>query len=134
MGRTALCSSARIGVSHPTFTSNAIAQSRSSGSIRSPALRITVSQSMNYTKSSGSWYNINSRFVRPGMTTLVLEQDPVAGKVAPTADPLIVELGDGRSLTVLVADARGRLWMARTAGGIAVLQGDCLAIEWPDLD
>src|SRR3989304_1402554 len=103
MGRTALCSSARIGVSHPTFTSNAIAKSRSSGSIRSPALRITVSQSMNYTKSSGSWYNINSRFVRPGMTTLVLEQDPVAVKVALTADHLIVELGDGRSLTVPLA-------------------------------
>src|SRR3972149_3484098 len=134
MGRTALCSSARIGVSHPTFTSNAIAQSRSSGSIRSPALRITVSQSMNYTKSSGSWYNINSRFVRPGMTTLVLEQDPVAGKGALAAGHPVVELGDGRSLTVPLAWYPRLLYGSPAERQNWLLLGDGYAIEWPDLD
>ena len=68
------------------------------------------------------------------MTTLVLEQDPVAVKVALTADHLVVELADGRSLTVPLE------WYPRLLHGgeserhnLQIL-GDGYAIEWPDLD
>ena len=68
------------------------------------------------------------------MTTLVLEQDPVAINVAITADRLIVELADGRSFTVPLA------WYPRLQHGSESerqnwqLLGDGYAIEWPDLD
>ncbi len=68
------------------------------------------------------------------MTTLVLEQDPVAVKVALTADHLIVEWGDGRGLTVPLA------WYPRLLHGSPAerqnwqLLGDGYAIEWQDLD
>jgi hypothetical protein len=68
------------------------------------------------------------------MTTVVLEQDPVAAKVALTADRLIVELADGRSLTVPLT------WYPRLLHGSELerqnwqLLGDGYAIEWPDLD
>jgi hypothetical protein len=68
------------------------------------------------------------------MTTLELEQDPVAVKVALTVDRLVVELADGRSLTVPLA------WYPRLLHGSESerqnwqLLGDGYAIEWPDLD
>src|SRR5439155_1980265 len=71
---------------------------------------------------------------RRGMTTLVLEQDPVATKVALTADHLVVELADGRALTVPLA------WYPRLLHGMETerqhwqILGDGYVIEWPDLD
>ncbi len=68
------------------------------------------------------------------MTTLVLEQDPVAVKVALTTDHLVVELADGRSLTVPLK------WYPRLLHGSESerqhwqILGDGYAIEWPDLD
>jgi hypothetical protein len=68
------------------------------------------------------------------MTTLVLEQDPVAVNVGVTADQLVVQLADGRSLSVPVQ------WYPRLAHGTQAerqhwqLLGDGYAIEWPDLD
>jgi hypothetical protein len=68
------------------------------------------------------------------MTTLVLEQDPVAVKVALTDDHLIVELADGRSLTVPLE------WYPRLPHGSESerhnwrILGDGYAIEWPGLD
>ncbi len=68
------------------------------------------------------------------MTTLVLEQDPVAVKVALTGDHLAVELADGRSLIVPLA------WYPRLLHGSESerqnwqLLGDGYAVEWPDLD
>jgi len=68
------------------------------------------------------------------MTTLVLEQDPMAVKVALTPDHLVVELADGRSLIVPLewyprllqgSDSERQNWQ---------LLGDGYAIEWPDLD
>jgi hypothetical protein len=68
------------------------------------------------------------------MTTLVLEQDPIAVKATLTAEHLIVELADGRSLTVPL------VWYPRLLHGSSSessnwqLLGDGYAIEWPDLD
>jgi hypothetical protein len=68
------------------------------------------------------------------MSTLELEQDPVASKVALTADRLIVDLTDGRSLSVPLS------WYPRLLHATAAerqhwqLLGDGYAIEWPDLD
>src|SRR5436305_1289252 len=82
----------------------------------------------------GLWYNINGHLSRRGMTTLVLEQDPVAAKVVLTADHMVVELADGRSLIVPLA------WYPRILHGSESerrnwqLLGDGYAIEWPDLD
>ena len=68
------------------------------------------------------------------MTTLVLEQDPVAVNVAVTTDHLVVELADGRSFTVPLA------WYPRLLNGSeserqnCQILGDGYAIEWPGLD
>jgi hypothetical protein len=68
------------------------------------------------------------------MTTLVLEQEPSAIKVMVTSDRLVVDLADGRSLTVPLA------WYPRLVHGSEPerqnwqLLGDGYAIEWPDLD
>jgi hypothetical protein len=68
------------------------------------------------------------------VTTLVLEQDPVAVHVALTTEHLVVELADGRSFTVPLA------WYPRLLHGSYSerqnwqILGDGYAIEWPDLD
>jgi hypothetical protein len=68
------------------------------------------------------------------MTTLVLDQDPVAVKATLTANHLVVELADGRSLTVPLD------WYPRLLHGSErerqnwQILGDGYAIEWPDLD
>ncbi len=68
------------------------------------------------------------------MSTLVLEQDPVAVKVKVSPDKLVVDLADGRSLVVPLD------WYPRLLHGTAAerrnweLLGDGYAIEWPDLD
>ena len=68
------------------------------------------------------------------MTTLTLEIEPLATKVQVTEDRLIVELADGRSITVPLS------WYPRLMNGTVQerqhwqLLGDGYAIEWPDLD
>jgi hypothetical protein len=68
------------------------------------------------------------------MTTLVLENDPVAMKVEVSAQSLVVDLADGRSLSVPLA------WYPRLLHGTQAerqnwqLLGDGYAIEWPELD
>jgi hypothetical protein len=68
------------------------------------------------------------------MTTLELEQDPVAVNVTVSADKLIVDLADGRSLVVPLA------WYPRLLHGSEAerrhwqILGDGYALEWPDLD
>ena len=68
------------------------------------------------------------------MSTLELEQDPVATQVTLTADRLIVDLQDGRSLSVPLT------WYPRLQHASErerqnwQLLGDGYAIEWPDVD
>ena|SRR5947208_3569590 len=68
------------------------------------------------------------------MTTLVLETDPVALKIEVTGQSLIVDLADGRSLSVPLA------WYPRLLHGTEAerqnwqLLGEGYAIEWPALD
>lgn len=68
------------------------------------------------------------------MSTLVLEQEPVAINAAISTDKLTIDLADGRSLVVPLT------WYPRLAHGTEAerrhwqLVGDGYAIEWPDLD
>lgn len=68
------------------------------------------------------------------MTTLMLENDPVAVSVVVTDDKLVVELMDERSIAIPLA------WYPRLLNGTPEerqnwqLLGDGYAIEWPDLD
>ena len=68
------------------------------------------------------------------MSTLILDQDPLAVSLELSSDALIVELSDGRTLSVPLkwyprlleaTDEERRNWQ---------LLGDGYAIEWPDLD
>lgn len=68
------------------------------------------------------------------MSTLLLEHEPEAASLKVTADAFIVELSDGRSLSVPWT------WYPRLLHGTEAerqnwrLIGDGYAIEWPDLD
>jgi hypothetical protein len=68
------------------------------------------------------------------MTTLVLETEPLAIDLTITEEQLIVDLADGRSLSVPL------VWYPRLVHGTLAerqhwqLLGDGYAIEWPDLD
>ncbi|MEG5046654.1 DUF2442 domain-containing protein [Microcoleus sp. B4-C1] len=71
---------------------------------------------------------------RLGITTLILETEPLVIKVTVTDEKVIVDLVDGRSLSVPLA------WYPRLLHGSPEerhnwqLLGDCYAIEWVDLD
>jgi hypothetical protein len=68
------------------------------------------------------------------MTTLVLDQDPVVERVRFQEDCLLVDLADGRCLSIPL------IWYPRLQHGTAaerenwILLGDGCAIEWPELD
>lgn len=68
------------------------------------------------------------------MTSLVLERDPVAVSLKVSGEQLIVELDDGRSLSVPLE------WYPRLSHATAserinwTLWGNGYAIEWPDVD
>ena len=68
------------------------------------------------------------------MTTLILETEPLVMKVTVTDEKVIVDLADGRSLSVPLA------WYPRLWHGSPEerhnwqLLGDGYAIEWTDLD
>jgi hypothetical protein len=68
------------------------------------------------------------------MTTLTLDIEPLATIIRITEDRLIVELADGRSITVPLS------WYPRLLNGTPVerqhwkLLGEGYAVEWPDLD
>src|SRR4051812_11822615 len=68
------------------------------------------------------------------MTTLVLESDPVAVQVTVSANQLVIELADGRTVSIPLT------WYPRLLNGSKAerhnwrILGDGYAIEWPDLD
>ena len=68
------------------------------------------------------------------MTTLTLEADPIALTIVVTETHLIVDLADGRQLSVPLA------WYPRLLQGTPEerenweIFGDGIAIEWADLD
>lgn len=70
----------------------------------------------------------------PAMITLTLENEPLAAQVRVTDETLIVDLVDGRSLTVPLS------WYPRLLHAFTdepqnwQLLGDGYAIEWIDLD
>ena len=69
-----------------------------------------------------------------GVTTLTLEKDPIVNQVIVTDEKLIVDLADGRSLSVPLA------WYPRLMHASSEerqnwqLLGDGYVIEWSDLD
>lgn len=68
------------------------------------------------------------------MTTLVLERDPCAVRVTASESHLIVELDDGRTVSVPL-DFYPRLAHATLAERQhCEIFGQGLAIEWPDVD
>ncbi len=68
------------------------------------------------------------------MTTLILEAEPIASFVRVTDDKLIVDLADGRSISVPL------VWYPRLMHASPAerqnwqLLGDGYAIEWTDID
>jgi hypothetical protein len=68
------------------------------------------------------------------MTTLTLEQDPIAVNACIAANQLVVELADGRSLSVPLDWYPRLLHGSETERGNWQMLGDGYAIEWPDLD
>lgn len=68
------------------------------------------------------------------MTTLVLEQDPLALKAEVAADRLVVHLADGRTLGIPLDWYPRLLHASPDERNNFRLLGDGYAIEWPDLD
>ena len=68
------------------------------------------------------------------MTTLILETEPIASQVNVTDDKLIVDLADGRSISIPL------VWYPRLMHACPSerqnwqLLGDGYAIEWTDID
>jgi len=60
--------------------------------------------------------------------------DPTAAKVAVTDDRLVVDLADGRTLSVPLTWYPRLLHGSDAERGNRQLLGDGYAIEWPDLD
>jgi Protein of unknown function (DUF2442) len=68
------------------------------------------------------------------MSTLELEQDPIAASVKVTDDRLMVDLVDGRTLIIPLAWYPRLLQARPDERQHCQLLGDGYAIEWPDLD
>ena len=68
------------------------------------------------------------------MSTLILEQEPLASRLELTSDDLIVELTDGRSLSVPLEWYPRLFHATETERRNWQLLGEGYAIEWPDLD
>ncbi len=68
------------------------------------------------------------------MTTLMLEIEPIAVKVDVTEDDLIIDLTDGRRITVPLAWYPRLLHATPAERQNFQLLGDGYAIEFPDLD
>ncbi|MBD2576343.1 DUF2442 domain-containing protein [Oscillatoria sp. FACHB-1406] len=68
------------------------------------------------------------------MTTLILETEPIATQVSITDEKLIVDLIDGRSLSIPLTWYPRLLHAAIAERQRWQLLGDGCAIEWPDLD
>lgn len=68
------------------------------------------------------------------MTTLTLETEPLAVSVSLDLEKLIVELADGRSLSVPLDWYPRLLHSSVQEKANWQLLGDGYAIEWPDLD
>lgn len=68
------------------------------------------------------------------MSTLELEQDPAATNVEVIQERLVVDLADGRSLSVPLAWFPRLLHATESERANWRLLGDGYAIEWPDVD
>jgi hypothetical protein len=69
-----------------------------------------------------------------GMTTLTFETEPIAHQVSITDEKLVVDLADGRSLSIPLAWYPRLLHASLEERQNWQLLGDGYAIEWTDLD
>lgn len=69
-----------------------------------------------------------------GMTTLTLEAEPIANQVTVTDEKLIVDLADGRSLSIPLTWYPRLIHASPKERQNWQLLGDGYAIEWVDLD
>ena len=68
------------------------------------------------------------------MTTLILEAEPIASQVSVTDDKLIVDLADGRSISVPLVWYPRLIHASPAERQNCQLLGDGYAIEWTDID
>ena len=68
------------------------------------------------------------------MTTLILETEPIASFVSVTDDKLIVDLADGRSISVPLVWYPRLMYASPAERQNCQLLGDGYAIEWTDID
>lgn len=68
------------------------------------------------------------------MTTLTLEAEPIANQVTVTDEKLIVDLADGRSLSIPLAWYPRLIHASPKERQNWQILGDGYAIEWVDLD
>jgi hypothetical protein len=68
------------------------------------------------------------------MTTLILETEPIASQVSLTDDKLIVDLADGRSISVPLVWYPRLMYASPAERQNWQLLGDGYAIEWTDID
>lgn len=68
------------------------------------------------------------------MTTLTLETEPIANQVTVTDEKLIVDLADGRSLSIPLAWYPRLIHASPKERQNWQILGDGYAIEWVDLD
>jgi hypothetical protein len=69
-----------------------------------------------------------------GMTILTLETEPIANQVTVTDKKLIVDLADGRSLSIPLAWYPRLIYASPEERQNWQLLGDGYAIDWTDLD
>src|SRR5436305_9663133 len=103
MDRMVSFSSVPTAGNRPTSTCNVSGTWPSSGWSRWRSRPIVAFEHTRSTVSRDWWCNTKQLSLRRGMTTLVLETEPVAVHVTITEDKLTVDLADGRSLVVPLA-------------------------------
>lgn len=125
----------QIGMSRRTFTSSARNCTPSSGSNLFASRRAAVSEDLRLTDCGSWWKKTRVSFSGDGMNISRTELRPAqAEAVQVTEDSLVVDLADGRTVSVPIA------WYPRLAHGTMAersnwrLIGHGDGIHWPDLD
>jgi len=122
-------------VSRHTFTLNARTTQPSSGSILCGLRRAGASAGARSATSRGSWKKTEHSYREGGMSTLAVELQSVKTQnVVVTDDALVVDLSDGRTVSVPLAWYPRLLHATQNERSNWRLIGGGEGIHWPDLD